>query len=428
MKGWRFVKLSSLANFKNGLNYSQKNFGKGLKVVGVSDFKDYNFPKYESLEEINPNGIVRDIDLLSEGDILFVRSNGNRELIGRSLYIRNLNEKVSHSGFTIRARFHSNEALKRFFLYFFKSEVLKKTLSLHGGGTNINNLNQEILSKLEVPLPPLPIQRKITAILSAYDDLIENNNRRIAILEKMAEELYREWFVRLRFPGHEKVKIVKGVPEGWKVKKFSDEIEKRTGYAFESKDYTNCGYRIIRTQDFAKSKYIDLENNVYISYETALSYRRFNLELLDYLIVMVGASIGKYGIVFSKDLPSLQNQNMWVFRPKKESYLTKYYLYFLLPIVTDNVIHHATGAAREFFRQEHFYNQLLTIPKKEIITRFDTTVGPIINNIDKLLSKDIFLKQSRDRLLSRLMSGKLEISKLDIQFPPSMKEEDFQNG
>ncbi len=73
------------------------------------------------------------------------------------------------------------------------------------------------INEIPILLPPLPIQRKIAAVLSAYDDLIENNTRRIAILEKMAEELYREWFVRLRFPGHEKTKIVKGVPEGWEV-------------------------------------------------------------------------------------------------------------------------------------------------------------------------------------------------------------------
>lgn len=89
-------------------------------------------------------------------------------------------------------------------------------------GATMGSLNQGIISRINFPLPPLPIQRKIAGILSAYDELIENNNRRIAILEKMAEEIYREWFVRMRFPGNENVKVVKGVPEGWEVKKVGD--------------------------------------------------------------------------------------------------------------------------------------------------------------------------------------------------------------
>jgi type I restriction enzyme S subunit len=88
--------------------------------------------------------------------------------------------------------------------------------------SNYPAFNPSLIENTNIELPLIPVQRKIAAVLSAYDDLIENNNRRIAILERMAEELYREWFVRLRFPGHEKAKIVKGVPEGWEVKRMGE--------------------------------------------------------------------------------------------------------------------------------------------------------------------------------------------------------------
>ena len=103
MKPWPTRKLATLADFKNGLNYSKENMGQGLKVIGVRDFQDYLYPIYRDLEQINPEGVVRDQDYLAEDDLLFVRSYGNRELIGRCLHIKNLKEKVSHSGFTIRA-------------------------------------------------------------------------------------------------------------------------------------------------------------------------------------------------------------------------------------------------------------------------------------------------------------------------------------
>ena len=200
MSEWDFVKLGSLAHFKNGLNFSKDSWGKGIKIIGVSDFKDYLYPRYETLAEINPNGVVRKGNYLEEDDILFVRSNGNRLLISRSLHIKTLTDKVSHSGFTIRLRFTSSSVYVPFYVHLLRSSLIRSTLSLHGGGTNINNLNQEILSDLAVPVPQLSTQKRIAAVLSAYDDLIENNDRRITLLEKTAEEIYREWFVRLRFP------------------------------------------------------------------------------------------------------------------------------------------------------------------------------------------------------------------------------------
>lgn len=89
----------------------------------------------------------------------------------------------------------------------------------------MSSLNQGVIRRINISLPPLPVQRKIAAILSAYDDLIENNTRRIALLEKMAEEVYREWFVRLRFPGHERVPVHQGVPEGWELKPVGELLE-----------------------------------------------------------------------------------------------------------------------------------------------------------------------------------------------------------
>ena len=106
---WPVVKLGTLASFKNGLNFAGTSWGKGMKIIGVSDFKDRMFPDFVSLDQINPQGVVRPKDLLKQGDVVFVRSNGNRELIGRSLYLKTLEEPVSHSGFTIRLRFESNE-------------------------------------------------------------------------------------------------------------------------------------------------------------------------------------------------------------------------------------------------------------------------------------------------------------------------------
>src|SRR5512145_1926556 len=143
--GWQTKRLGELAEFRNGVNYNKSSFGEGVKVVGVSDFQDYTKPRYAELEQINPEGIVTERNILRDGDIVFVRSNGNRELIGRSLLIERPPEDMTHSAFTIRLRFTSPQAEPKFYAYCFRTSLIRGALTAQGGGTNINNLNQDIL-------------------------------------------------------------------------------------------------------------------------------------------------------------------------------------------------------------------------------------------------------------------------------------------
>jgi len=108
---------------------------------------------------------------------------------------------------------------------FYLASLLRGTLEAYAGGAATPIVNKSSFSKIKLRVPQHDIQQKIAAILTAYDDLIEVNKRRIALLEKMAEELYREWFVRLRFPGYQNTRFVKGVPEGWEMKRFSELVE-----------------------------------------------------------------------------------------------------------------------------------------------------------------------------------------------------------
>jgi type I restriction enzyme S subunit len=139
-----------------------------------------------------------------------------------------------------------------------KSPIVKQQYSLFSSGAAQPQLPIKDLKRIKFPLPPLPTQKKIAAVLSAYDDLIENNNRRIAILGKMAEEIYREWFVRMRFPGHEKVKFHKGVPEGGKVEKVNKLGKIITGKTPSTKvsKYYNGNYLFIKTPDMHGNMFV----------------------------------------------------------------------------------------------------------------------------------------------------------------------------
>lgn len=201
---WQLVPLHELAEFRNGINFSSANAGRGIKVVGVSNFQNYLDVPYDELGEINPNGVVRQEDLLQENDFVFVRSNGNRELIGRSLFVRNLPYDVTHSGFTIRLRFIAEGIVPEFFAQVFRSEIIRDAISSKGSGTNISNLSQQILGNLEVPLPPLPEQRKIAAILSTWDEAITLTEQLIGALQRRKQALMQLLLTgAVRFPEFE---------------------------------------------------------------------------------------------------------------------------------------------------------------------------------------------------------------------------------
>jgi type I restriction enzyme, S subunit len=143
--------------------------------------------------------------LLQQGDIAF----GRKGAVERHLFVRQEQDGWFQGSDCIRLRFNSLQVEPLFVSYFFLTEEHQRWMSNQcSHGATMSSLNQEILERIELPLPPLPVQRRIAGILSAYDDLIENNLRRIRILEEMARSLYREWFVNFRFPGHEKVSLV----------------------------------------------------------------------------------------------------------------------------------------------------------------------------------------------------------------------------
>lgn len=213
---WEKVKLGDIATFSNGINFNKTAYAKGIKLIGVSNFGDRFYPDYSQLQEVKKD-IVRLEDYLRNGDIVFVRSNGNKELVGRCMLVKNLTERVTYSGFCIRARLDDTDRYDPvYFTYYFKSKAFRRAVSGTAVGANIQNLSQARLSNHDCNVPDIETQHRIADILSAYDDLIENNQKQIKLLEEAAQRLYKEWFVDLRFPGYENTKIVGGVPEGWR--------------------------------------------------------------------------------------------------------------------------------------------------------------------------------------------------------------------
>jgi type I restriction enzyme S subunit len=411
---WETLALGNLAEFRNGINYNKDNFGRGIKVINVKDFQDYSIASFENLDEVNLSGVIKEKDLLKAGDIIFVRSNGNRELIGRSLFIKEIRESVTHSAFTIKLRFTSNQVIPRFYAYLFRSSLMRQTFSAHGNGTNISNLNQGILSNLEVPLPPLPTQRKIAAILSAYDDLIENNTRRIEILEEMARSIFREWFVNFRFPGHEQVQMVDSelglIPEGWKLKTLAEFGQVITGKTPSKKIPENFGSYMpfIKTPDMHNNMFC-IKVGEYLSEIGVASQRNKTIPPNSLCVSCIGTA----GIVAITSVPSQTNQQINSIILQDE--LNREFLYFALLGLKETINQYgANGATIINLNKGKFESLRVTSPSKNLLFNFHKATASNFEMIRTLQLKNLNLRQTRDLLLPRLISGEIDVENLDI--------------
>ncbi len=405
---WPTKRLAELAEFRNGVNYNKSSFGEGVKVVGVSDFQDYSKPRYAELEQINPEGIVTERNILRDGDIVFVRSNGNRELIGRSLFIEQPPEEITHSAFTIRLRFSSRAVHPKFYAYCFRNRLIRQALTAQGGGTNINNLNQDILNALEVPVPPLPMQRRIAGILSAYDELMENSQRRIRILEAMARALYREWFVHFRFPGHENLPRVASplgdIPKGWEVKKLGD----LAAYLNRglSPSYDDNGDSMVINQKCIRDQRLSLEP---ARRQTKPIPPDKQVRFGDVLINSTGVgTLGRVAQVYQTLDGCTVDTHVTIARPNAATDLDFFGCTLLAQQETfDRLGVGATGQT-ELSRTSIANVDLVAAPTR-IQSRFGEIVRPMRTAAMTHAKQIQNLRRTRDLLLPRLLSGQVEL-------------------
>lgn len=271
-----------------------------------------------------------------------------------------------------------NRILNTRYLYYTLIPVLGYFQSISIGAAT-QYLTKAVLDNFKFKLPPLPTQKKIVSILSAYDDLIENNLKRIALLEKSARLLYEEWFVRLRFPGYEHTDIVEGVPEGWEKKKIGDTITLNYGKALKESDRVEGGFP------------------VYGSSGVVGSHEKF---LVEGPAIIVGRK-GNVGSVYWSD------KNCWPIDTVYyiSSAQTNLYLYYNLqyqPFINSD-------AAVPGLNRNHAYNLDMILPPKGILDQFDAFVRPVHQQSLKLQSQNEKLKQARDILLPKLINGEITV-------------------
>ncbi|MDB5815583.1 MAG: hypothetical protein JWN23_2700 [Rhodocyclales bacterium] len=306
-------------------------------------------------------------------------------------------------------RVRDNTALNnRYLKYYFDSSLFQQTLQMMAGsGATRAYLGILEQQRLPVILPPPEKQKKIAVILGGLDDLIENNRHRIALLEKMAEEIYCEWFIRLRFPGHETAKFIKGVPDDWTVQKLPDVAAITYGFPFQAERFNTAGTGkpIIRIRN--------IQNGFSLDFTDEIADEKYVVRRGDLLIGMDG----EFHMNHWQDQDAYLVQRSCRIKacdPRLEAYLS---LALKAPIKHFEAT--IVGATVGHLGAKHLQSIDVLVPTPAVVERLEVLNQLLAQKI-ALSSVSQTLKQARDALLPRLISGKLSVEALDIQFPAGM--------
>lgn len=397
MSEWKRYKLNEIASLSNGINFDKSAYTSGVKLIGVADFKDRVYPDYGSLQEVDSK-VVRNGDYLEKGDIVFVRSNGNKELVGRCMMI-DRDIPVTFSGFCIK--FHlidKNKFEPAYFNYLFRTREFKKVMTGTAVGANIQNLSQSRLGNCEINVPNIETQRELAIIISRYDSLIENYQKQIKLLEESAQRLYKEWFIDLRFPGHENTKIVNGVPEGWEKKSIADLGTYLNGFAFKPSDWQERGKPIIKIKEMGNGISTDTPRNNGERVPEKYLIKSGDLLFSWSATLMVIVWTGEEGWL---------NQHLFKVTPTQGIGRE-----FLLQSISKTITEFSnltTGSTMKHIQRNKLEQVFVNTPTSEIMNCYCRIAERQREQILNISSQIRHLTEARDRLLPKLMNGEIEM-------------------
>ena len=375
------------------------------ELIGKSKYIDKSdgllFISNETHEKLKRSQIQKNDLLFSMAGIYL----GKISLVGDEDFPANTNQAVAI------IRFNSKEIDLEYVYYYMTQRWYNIYINSLTAQAAQPNINLEQIGNLKLNLPPLPTQQKIASILSAYDNHIQNYKKQIEALQTAASELYKEWFVRFRFPGYQTTKFENGIPDGWKVERLGNLAEiksgKRLPQGYDFSDYPTR-HPYIRARDI-KHGNIDSNDFAYISNEVYQKLKRYIVDENDILLTIV-ANIGDVGYVNK----SLQGFNLTENAVRLTNYSKRieprYLCYYLSQPATKIYMEGlAVGAAQAKLGIYKIETIKVLLPNINIQKDFSRRITLIHTKIDNLNKQITNLTQQRDLLLPRLMSGKLEL-------------------
>ncbi|MEG3058989.1 restriction endonuclease subunit S [Anaerorhabdus sp.] len=419
MSEWKEYQLGEILNFIDG--------DRGKNYPGKEDFFENAYCLFLNTGNVTSNGfnfeetsfITQEKDsMLRKGrldrfDVVLT----TRGTVGNVAYYDSSVPyncvRINSGMLIVRAR---KAVLNSYIYQLFRSEYMQSQFSLFASGSAQPQLPVKDLVHVTVKIPDLLVQKKVFFTISAYDNLIENNNRRIAILEEMAQKLYREWFVHFRFPGHENVKMVESkmglIPEGWKttiLKELCQRIFSGGTPATSTDEYWNGDLPWLSSGETRDEYIISTEKTITEEGAKNSSTRFAN----KFNIVVASAGQGKTrGQTSLLLLDTYINQSVISIETLEKH---EAYIYFNIKGRYDELRHFSDSSSIRGSLTVQIFNSLpILAPSENVVEKFEKIALSFITQIEALLKKNTNLRKTRDLLLPHLISGDIDVSNLDI--------------
>ena len=399
MSGFQSCKLGELLRIEHGFAFKGEHFGDAGRHIVLTPgnfFEQGGFRLRPGKDRFYKSSYPPRY-LLTKSALIVAMTEQGEGLLGSAAIVP-VGDRYLHNQRIGWVRAKKGLAETNFLYYLFNTSSVRQQIRNSSAGTKIRHTSPERMYGVDVVVPDPATQQKIAAILSTYDDLIANNQRRITLLERMAEDIYREWFVRLRFPGHENVKIEKGVPQGWKLQRFGEFCILKRGYDLPDAAIEPGPYPVIAS--------------------TSIKAHHKDFKVLPPAITTGrSGSLGEVLYVNAKAWPL--NTALYV----KDFFGNSPFLIFFT-LKNMGLENFNAGAGVPSLNRNHLNGISIAVPSLTVQAAFDAKLSPIFGLKERLEKQLELLKATRDSLLPRLISGKLAVDALDIRFPPAMAEQD----
>lgn len=405
----REVKLGDIVKYNKGYAFKSSEYtDEGVMVVRVTDF---------TLDSISDDDAVYlapddryDKFILKTNDILIQTvgswANNPNSIVGKVVRVPNRCDSAYLNQNIVRI-IPNNDFDNTYLFYALRANQFSTYCVLRGqGAANQASITLDTIFRFKFKAHTFNEQKRIAGILSTYDNLIENNNKRIHLLEQMAESLYKEWFVRFRFPGYENAEFENGIPKGWVREKIGLHYNTCSG---GTPSRTHEEYYADGTIPWVKTG--EIKDNIIIHTDECITedgIKGSSAKLLPQgaiVMAMYGVNIGMLAYL---DSEMTCNQACCVFSDKNEI-ISRHYLFHYLYSIRDYLLLIGFGAAQQNLSQDLIKKVKIVIPPAELIKKFDEQKEPLYQTIRALMLQNDKLIKQRDMLLPRLMSGKLEV-------------------
>lgn len=419
---WSFVNFGEVfaEPVRNGVYKAAEFQGSGMHIVNMKELFGYEFIGNQKMRKIELSNDEKERFLLKNGDLLFARRSIVEEGSGKISLIKGLTGELTFESSIIRVRLNLEKAYPLFYYYYFSSPVGKPSITALSSGVTVKGIRGSDLRNVKIRYPPLTIQQKIAAILSAYDDLIENNLKRIKLLEEMAQITYEEWFVRMKFPGHETTPMDSEteLPVGWSREKLGN----LASYINRgiSPDYVESDGSYVINQKCIREHFVNFDEARFTSKERKIPDEKL-IKKFDILINSTGTgTLGRVAQVFESPSPSTVDTHVTIVRASFT--ISALYLGRALEHIDSFIANLGKGATnqQEISRTDLAEIVKIVVPTKDLLIKYDEFSSPLYESISIYRSQNQLLKEARDILLPRLMTGMIDVEQLDL--PESLGE------